>query len=104
MSEIRKKLAELSGSESSMATGRLLQYKRDRDWLRNSQKIALPVLNVLDEKNITQKKLADLMEVSPRRVSTIVKGKENLALETIARLEKALGVELITVAIAKSGN
>jgi plasmid maintenance system antidote protein VapI len=55
------------------------------------------VLEALDEKKLTQKKLAELMKVTPQYVNNIVKGSENLTLETIAKLEKALGIELMTV-------
>jgi len=51
----------------------------------------------LKELNWTQAKLADEMKVSPQYVNKIVKGRENLTLETIALLETALGISLITV-------
>lgn len=37
------------------------------------------------------------MDVSPQYVNKIVKGKENLSLETIAKIEEALGISLISV-------
>ena len=37
------------------------------------------------------------MNVTPQYVNNIVKGRENLTLETIAKLEKALGIELMTI-------
>ena len=37
------------------------------------------------------------MDVSPQYVSKIVKGKENLSLETIWKIEEALGITLISV-------
>ncbi len=97
MSEIRKKLGELSKGESS-EWGEKAQWRREnRAWLKKSQAIAFEVLEALDEKKLTQKKLADLMNVTPQYVNNIVKGHENLTLETIAKLEKALGVELMTI-------
>jgi plasmid maintenance system antidote protein VapI len=97
MSEIRKKLGELSnGAVSSWHED--AQWRREnRNWLKRSHAIAFEVLEALDEKKLTQKKLAELMKVTPQYVNNIVKGSENLTLETIAKLEKALGIELMTV-------
>ena len=65
--------------------------------MRRSHAIAFEVLEALDEKKLTQKKLAAIMNVTPQYVNNIVKGRENLTLETIAKLEKALGIELMTI-------
>ncbi len=35
------------------------------------------------------------MNVSPQQISKIVKGQENLTLETISNLEIALGIQII---------
>jgi transcriptional regulator with XRE-family HTH domain len=43
---------------------------------------------------MTQKDLAERMNVSPQYISKIVKGAENLSLETITALEEALSVDL----------
>ncbi|WP_316753141.1 transcriptional regulator [Pedobacter gandavensis] len=67
------------------------------DWLKKSQAIAIKVNGIIREKGITQKNLATLLKVSPQQVSKILKGQENLTLETISRLENALGTSLITV-------
>ncbi|OFX81522.1 MAG: hypothetical protein A2W86_08230 [Bacteroidetes bacterium GWD2_45_23] len=37
------------------------------------------------------------MDVSPQYVSKIIKGRENLSLETIWKIEEALGITLISV-------
>jgi len=69
---------------------------KNKKWLDYSGKIALRVLSAIDSTDgMNQKKLAELMEVSPQQVSKIVSGNENLTLETIAKLSSALGVELI---------
>ena len=74
------------------------RYRREnRTWLRKSQRIALRILQTLDEKNMQQKELAEAMGVSPQQVSKIVKGKQNLTLETISKLETVLGVKLFEV-------
>lgn len=76
--------------------------KENRAWIRKSVKVALKVLEVLDEKNMSQSELAEKLGVSRQQVSKIVKGQENLTLETITRLEKALGVELVCVVDAEN--
>jgi plasmid maintenance system antidote protein VapI len=97
MSDIKKKLAGLSKGKSSMATKKTLWRRENRNWLKKSQAIAFEVLAALDQKKLTQKKLAELLAVSPQYVNNIVKGSENLTLETIARLENALGIALISI-------
>jgi transcriptional regulator with XRE-family HTH domain len=46
---------------------------------------------------MSQQKLAKLMNVSPQQISKIVKGHQNLTLETIVKLENALMIKLIKV-------
>jgi plasmid maintenance system antidote protein VapI len=99
MSDIRKKIEEIAVDD----TGSWLEkarYRRDnRAWLRKSQRIAVRVLSVLNERGIQQKELAEAMDVSPQQVSKIVKGKQNLTLETISKLEAVLGVKLFEVPV-----
>lgn len=66
-------------------------------WLKKSEEIAAKVLHELRKKGMTQKELAEQINVSAQYVSKLVKGHENLSLETIAKLEEALDVTLITV-------
>lgn len=69
----------------------------NESWLSDSFNIAVRVLSTLRTKGMTQKELAEKMNVSPQFISKIVKGQENLSLETIAKLSHALGVQLIHV-------
>lgn len=71
--------------------------RENKEWLRKSLKIALKVLGVMREKQITQKDLADWLQVAPQRVYTILKGEENFTLDTITKLEKALQIQIIEV-------
>lgn len=78
------------------------RYRREnRSWLRKSQRIALRILQTLDEKNMQQKELAEAMDVSPQQVSKILKGKQNLTLETISTLEAVLEINLFEVPVPK---
>ena len=75
---------------------------QNADWIKLSQKITLQILSALSKKEMTQKDLAEKMEVSPQQISKIVKGNENLALETIVKLEKCLEIRLVEIASNKN--
>ena len=72
------------------------EYRQANDyWLRVSFDIALAVLRTLRKKEMTQRNLAELMGCSPQYISKILKGSENLTLETICKMEKVLQIRLI---------
>lgn len=64
-------------------------------WIKHSAQIAMKVKGRLNALGLTQKELAERMGCSQQYVSLILKGKENLTLETIAKLETALDFELL---------
>ena len=69
---------------------------KNRKWLRYSSKIARRILVAIESKEAySQAELARTLGVSPQYINKIVKGGENLTLETIAHISDALGVELI---------
>ena len=70
----------------------------NEEWLDLSFEIALRVYSCLSELGKTQRWLADELDCSPQYVGKILKGKENLTLQTIIKLEKALNIHLITLA------
>ena len=63
--------------------------------LRESQNIALKVLDKLDEIGWSQRKLAIEMGVSPQQITKIVKGQENLTLETQIKLQNILNIPIL---------
>lgn len=71
--------------------------RANREWLRKSQDIAVTLLDCMAAKGMTQKELAKQMEVSPQYINRILKGSENLTLETISKFESLLGITLISV-------
>ena len=72
------------------------EWRRDNwSWLRHSQRIAVKVLLQMKEQGLTQKALAERMNCTQQYVSKILKGKENMSLDTLTRLEEALGISLI---------
>lgn len=77
------------------------QWRRDNAaWLGYSQTITLNVLKCMDEQNITQKQLAERMGCSQQYVSNLLKGCSNMTLDTIARLEAALGIDILKSALS----
>jgi plasmid maintenance system antidote protein VapI len=75
----------------------LQERKKNRPWIRASQRIAIKVLLRLEALDWSQKDLAEAMKVSPQQVNKIVQGKENLTLETITKLEAALGISILNL-------
>lgn len=64
-------------------------------WLRYSQHIAMLMLDRMDELGINQKQLAEKMKCSPQYISKVLKGRENLSLETLFKIESALEISII---------
>jgi transcriptional regulator with XRE-family HTH domain len=63
--------------------------------LRYSQHIALLMQQKMEEQHITQSMLAAQMSVSQQYVSKVLKGRENLSLETLAKIEDALHLNVL---------
>ena len=91
------KLREMAQPRSEEAKSRARLRRENREWLRMSQSIALLVLDYLHNSGATQKELAERMGVSPAYIAKLVKGGENLSLETICKLQAATGIKLVTV-------
>ena len=71
--------------------------RRNADWLNKSAQIAVSVLEQLRIMGMSQKELANAMGVTPQYVNKVVRGNENLTLETICKLESILGISLIEI-------
>jgi ribosome-binding protein aMBF1 (putative translation factor) len=71
--------------------------KANKAWLRKSAQIALKINRFLKDNKITQRQLAKALEVSPQQVNKLLKGRENLTLETVSKLETILGIELVSI-------
>lgn len=73
------------------------EYRKNNRWLSYSSQIARRIIAIIKKREeLNQVKLAELVGVTPQQISKIVKGHENLTLETIYKLSKALSVELIS--------
>lgn len=67
----------------------------NKTWLRYSQMIATRMLDKMEQLEMTQKVLAEKMGCSQQYISKILKGKENLSLETLTKIEDALKLQLL---------
>ncbi len=97
-----EKFAKVVSDKPSNFLAKLEHYKTNKKWLDNSSKIAISVLEVLREKDWTQKDLAEKMNVSAQQVNKIIKGQQNLTFETVGKLEDALGIPLMEIIAFKS--
>jgi len=100
MSKTQKKINKLSRRGVSDWSKDADYRIKNRKWLRYSSHIARRILAAIEDRQkvdskINQSHLANIIGVTPQYISRVVKGKENLSLETIGKLSDALGVELI---------
>ena len=56
----------------------------------------MQMLDKMEQMKITQKQLAERMNCSQQYISKILKGKENLSLETLTKIENALDIQILT--------
>jgi F0F1-type ATP synthase delta subunit len=105
-SEKLEKFLGLVSEDKSNLLEKMQWRIANKEWLERSGKIALKILRKLRENKdaqllpSNQKELAELMQMKPQQVNRIVKGDENLTLETISRIEQALKIQLIELQVA----
>jgi len=98
MSGLNQKIEEIVSKSPKSSWKEKVEWRRaNKDWLRKSSNIAFRILDALDEKGWKKNRLAEELGVSAQQVSKYVKGEENFKLETLCKLERVLGVELIIV-------
>ena len=78
------------------------QWRRDNaHWLKYAQQITLRVLQAMDEESVTQQELARRMGCSQQYISNLLKGSTNMTLETLARLENALHIDILASSLTR---
>ena len=87
-----EKLDALSNGKKSQWSKDANWRKENRAWLNASAFVSIQIFDALDKLGWNQKKLAEIMGVSPQRVSKILSGKENLTIQTIKELNNALKI------------
>lgn len=88
----RNKLESMAKPRPTKNITRSKERSENREWMRMSQDIALGIHRHLRLTNTTQKEFAERMGVSPAYVGKLLKGRENLTLETIWKIQELLGL------------
>lgn len=91
-----EKMKEISRPMAQAERQEIEARNENRDWLALSAKFALMLRHILRTEKMTQKELAARMGVSCVQITKLLSGKENIGLQTIAKVEKALGRSLVT--------
>ena len=71
-----------------------LQQLQNGGKRRNTE---LRELDEMENKGLTQKEFAQRVGCSQQYISRILKGKENLSIETISKIEAGLGVSILEI-------
>ena len=88
MKEVIARLKEHQSPTPSKWRERAEWRQQNKSWLRHSQRIAVKMLEKMDELGLTQKQLAELMGCSQQYVS-------NLSLETMSKIEDCLHISIL---------
>lgn len=91
-----EKMKEISRKMTPNEQQEIESRNENRDWLALSAKFALLLRNILRTEKMTQTELAARMGVSCVQITKLLSGKENIGLQTIAKVEKALGRSLVS--------
>ncbi|WP_062619106.1 helix-turn-helix domain-containing protein [Aequorivita aquimaris] len=104
INSIKNRLKENSKQDNTWIE-RAKYRKENKAWLDISFAIAVKVMSALKSNKAanvfpkTQKELAEAMVCSPQYVNKLLKGTENLQLETITKIEQILSINLIEVPV-----
>ncbi len=101
MEKALDKINKIASGKVSTWKEEATKRKNNNDWTKRSFKIAVRILREIRAQKtlngMTQRKLAEEMGVSPQYINKVIKGKENLTLETISKIESVLGITLIEI-------
>ena len=70
---------------------------KNKSWLCHSQRIAMMMLDQMEKLNINKEQLSKLLDSTQEYVSKILKGQENLTLETMAKIEQCLKIQIFNI-------
>ncbi len=106
MSRALDKILAIEEKHQSGWMKKALWRKENRVWTKRSFQIAVLILREIRRQKpingMTQKMLAEKLGVSAQYINKVVKGKENLTLETIGKIEEVLGVTLIEIPVSEN--
>ena len=97
MKTVIEKLKSHTSDQPSEWRKAAISRIENKEWLRHSQLIAMAMLDKMEETGMTQKELAGLMNCSQQYISKVLKGRENLSLETISKIETTLNIQIIAI-------
>lgn len=69
-------------------------------WLKWSRKIAMKIVDYMQENELSRSDIAAKLGVSPQYVSRILSGKTNFSFKSIAEIERKLGISCMEATIA----
>ncbi len=96
-----KNFEKLVSKEKSGWKERAEWRKENKDWLDFTFKISVKILREIRRQKpvngMSQKKLAEALDVKPQYINRILSGKENLTLKTIIRIGNVLGIKLLEI-------
>ena len=79
----------------------IIQNKSEERWKNNSLAIATVMSSRMVELGLTQRTLAKKMNCTQQYVSKVLKGRENLSLETMCKIENALDIKILNTELKK---
>ncbi|MEZ4722908.1 MAG: helix-turn-helix transcriptional regulator [Flavobacteriales bacterium] len=95
-SEFERKFKAKIKADTSAWKSKLAADRANRKEFRRSQRVADRILEFLEQnKDWSQKRLAEALDVTPQHISKILKGQANFTLNTIEAMEQVLGVNLL---------
>ena len=92
-----ERLKALAKPRDERAHKEFLDSWGNKAWITYSQDIALALHYYMREQELTQRELAEQLGVSAVYVGKLLKGGENLTLETICKIEQVVGDKLISI-------
>lgn len=95
MKKIQNRLLAYTSATPSRWREKAEARLANKEWLRYSQRIAMMMLDKMEELDLTQKSVSELMGCSQQYISKVLKGTENLSIETICKIESALGLRIL---------
>ena len=94
MSNVVLRLQQYQSPTPSRWREKAERRQANKNWLRYSQSIAMKMLDKMEELQLNQTQLAEKMGCSQQYVSKVLRGQENLSIETLAKIETALDIQI----------
>ena len=95
MTDLVSKLEKFESPTPSRWREKAERRQENKTWLRYSQSIAMKMLDKMEELPLNQTQLAERMGCSQQYVSKVLRGQENLSIETLAKIEQALSIQIL---------